>query len=144
AGRPMRRPGQRPAAAGRPPACEMATGANRMPRRRGRPVAAGEAALPAAEWICNIGRKRHNPYRTCYGGTASVPAPPWYIRARLKTRQLLLLIAIEEHGNIHRAAESMNMSQPAASKLLKDLEDLIGVQLFERLPRGMQIGRAHV
>lgn len=67
-----------------------------------------------------------------------MPAPPWYIRARLKTRQLLLLIAIEEHGNIHRAAESMNMSQPAASKLLKDLEDLIGVQLFERLPRGMR------
>ncbi|WP_202843035.1 LysR family transcriptional regulator [Luteimonas saliphila] len=50
----------------------------------------------------------------------------------------MLLIAIEEHGNIHRAAESLNMSQPAASKLLKDLEDLIGVPLFERLPRGMR------
>ncbi|WP_187471175.1 LysR family transcriptional regulator [Luteimonas viscosa] len=50
----------------------------------------------------------------------------------------MLMIAIEEHGNIHRAAESLNMSQPAASKLLKDLEDLIGVPLFERLPRGMR------
>ena len=67
-----------------------------------------------------------------------MPNPPWFVRARLKTRQLMLLIAIEEQGNIHRAAESLNMSQPAASKLLRDLEDLIGVPLFERLPRGMR------
>jgi len=63
---------------------------------------------------------------------------PWFLRARLKTRQLLLLIAIDEEGNIHRAAETLNMSQPAASKLLKDLEDVMDVQLFERLPRGMR------
>jgi DNA-binding transcriptional LysR family regulator len=62
----------------------------------------------------------------------------WFIRARLKTRQLLLLVALEEEGNIHRAAEVLNMTQPAASKLLKDLEDVLGVQLFDRLPRGMR------
>jgi DNA-binding transcriptional LysR family regulator len=63
---------------------------------------------------------------------------PWFLRARLKTRQLLLLIAIADEGNIHRAAETLNVSQPAASKLLKDLEDMMKVQLFERLPRGMR------
>jgi DNA-binding transcriptional LysR family regulator len=63
---------------------------------------------------------------------------PWFIRARLKTRQLMLLTAICDEGNIHRAAEVLNMSQPAASKLLKDLEDMLGVSLFERRPRGMQ------
>jgi DNA-binding transcriptional LysR family regulator len=62
----------------------------------------------------------------------------WFIRARLKTRQLLLLVALEEEGNIHRAAEVLAMTQPAASKLLKDLEDVLGVPLFERLPRGMR------
>jgi DNA-binding transcriptional LysR family regulator len=62
----------------------------------------------------------------------------WFIRARLKTRQLLLLVAIAEEGNIHRAAEVLNMTQPAASKLLKDLEDVLGVSLFDRLPRGMR------
>jgi DNA-binding transcriptional LysR family regulator len=62
---------------------------------------------------------------------------PWFVRARLKTRQLMLLIAIDEEGNIHRAAETLAMSQPAASKLLKDLEEMMGVPLFERLPRGM-------
>src|SRR5881396_992979 len=63
---------------------------------------------------------------------------PWFIRARLKTRQLMLLTAICDEGNIHRAAEILNMSQPAASKLLKDLEDMLGVSLFERQPRGMR------
>ena len=63
---------------------------------------------------------------------------PWFIRARLKTRQLMLLAAIADEGNIHRAAEVLNMSQPAASKLLKDLEDMLQVPLFERQPRGMR------
>ena len=62
----------------------------------------------------------------------------WFIRARLKTRQLLLLVALAEEGNIHRAAQVLNMTQPAASKLLKELEDVLEVTLFERLPRGMQ------
>lgn len=62
----------------------------------------------------------------------------WFLRARLKTRQLLLLIALDEERNIHRAAEALNMTQPAASKQLKDLEDMLDVQLFERLPRGMK------
>jgi DNA-binding transcriptional LysR family regulator len=62
----------------------------------------------------------------------------WFLRARLKTRQLLLLVALSEEGNIHRAAQVLNMTQPAASKLLKDLEDVLGVSLFERLPRGMR------
>ena len=62
----------------------------------------------------------------------------WFLRARLKTRQLLLLTALDEERNIHRAANELNMTQPAASKQLKDLEDMLGVSLFDRLPRGMR------
>jgi DNA-binding transcriptional LysR family regulator len=61
----------------------------------------------------------------------------WFLRARLKTRQLLLLVAIDDERNIHRAADLLHMTQPAASKQLKDLEDMLGVSLFERHPRGM-------
>lgn len=57
---------------------------------------------------------------------------------RLKTRQLLLLSALDQEGKIHGAARRLNMTQPAASRLLKDLEDLLEVPLFERLPRGMR------
>ncbi|HEX7647911.1 MAG TPA: LysR family transcriptional regulator [Noviherbaspirillum sp.] len=61
----------------------------------------------------------------------------WFLKARLKTRQLLLLVAIDDERNIHRAADLLHMTQPAASKQLKDLEDMLGVALFERHPRGM-------
>jgi DNA-binding transcriptional LysR family regulator len=62
----------------------------------------------------------------------------WFIRARLKPRQLLLLVTIDELGNIHRAAGELGMTQPAASKLLKELEGALEVSLFDRLPRGMR------
>ncbi|KWI42157.1 LysR substrate-binding domain-containing protein [Burkholderia stagnalis] len=65
-------------------------------------------------------------------------ASPWGIRTRLKTRQLLLVVALADEGSIHRAAAALNMTQPAASKLLRELEDTIGAVLFERLPRGMR------
>jgi DNA-binding transcriptional LysR family regulator len=62
----------------------------------------------------------------------------WFVRARLKTRQLLLLVAIADEQNLHRAAEVLNMAQPAATKLLKDMEEALGVPLFDRGPRGMK------
>lgn len=62
----------------------------------------------------------------------------WFIRARLKTRQLMLLVGLDEERNIHRTADALGMTQPAASKLLKDLEDMLEVPLFERMPRGMR------
>ncbi|WP_295549983.1 LysR family transcriptional regulator [uncultured Pseudacidovorax sp.] len=68
----------------------------------------------------------------------STSNPHWFLRARLKTRQLLLLTALADEGNIHAAARTLNITQPAASKLLKDLEDVLEVPLFERLPRGMR------
>lgn len=64
--------------------------------------------------------------------------PNWFLKARLKTRQLLLLIALDDFRNIHRAAEELHMTQPAASKQIKDLEEMLDVRLFERLPRGME------
>jgi len=59
-------------------------------------------------------------------------------RSRLKTRQMFLLIALDEARNLHQAARETHMSQPAASKMLKDMEELFGVPFFERLPRGMR------
>lgn len=59
-------------------------------------------------------------------------------RTRLKTRQMFLLVALDDARNLQRAATATNMSQPAASKMLKDIEELFGVPFFERLPRGVR------
>jgi DNA-binding transcriptional LysR family regulator len=63
---------------------------------------------------------------------------PGYLRTRLRTRQLSLVLALAEEGNIHRAAAALNMTQPAASKMLRELEETLDVVLFERIPRGVR------
>ena len=60
------------------------------------------------------------------------------VRTTLKARQMFLLVALSDLGTLHLAAEETNMSPPAASKMLKDIEEMFGVPLFERLPRGLR------
>ncbi|MBC7470921.1 MAG: LysR family transcriptional regulator [Ramlibacter sp.] len=57
---------------------------------------------------------------------------------RLKTRQLVLLAQLGAERNLGRAAAAMAISQPAATKLLQQLEEALGVVLFKRLARGME------
>ena len=59
------------------------------------------------------------------------------ISSRLKFRQLKLLIAIEDMGSVHRAANLLHMSQPGVSKALKEIEEAIGATLFARSPHGL-------
>jgi DNA-binding transcriptional LysR family regulator len=61
-----------------------------------------------------------------------------HLVGRLRFRHLSLLVAVGEHRNLHRAARAVHLAQPSATKLIHDLEQLFGVPLFERLPRGMQ------
>ncbi len=65
------------------------------------------------------------------------PRSERFIRSRLKTRHLVLLGELGEHRSIMHAANAAHMTQPAASKLLTELEHLLGTPLFERLPRGV-------
>ena len=58
-------------------------------------------------------------------------------RFHLKTRQLAFLVHLDEERCLARAAEAAGLTQPAASKLLRQVEVTLGVQLFERQPRGM-------
>ena len=61
-----------------------------------------------------------------------------HLLSRLRFKQLALLAALSDHGNLHRAAEAVHVAQPSATKMIHDLESIFGVPLFERLPRGMQ------
>lgn len=60
-----------------------------------------------------------------------------FIRSHLKMRQLILLVELARHGSIFHAAKATKVTQPGASKLLAELEHVLGVPLFERLPRGV-------
>lgn len=49
----------------------------------------------------------------------------------------MLILQLAEHGTLHKAAQQLGISQPAASAMLNDLESLIGLRLFERSSRGV-------
>ncbi len=73
---------------------------------------------------------------SCSADSGARPTPPRTL-LKVSIRQILLLNAIGELGNLGRAATSMHMTQPAASHLLQQLEEKLDVRLFQRLPRGM-------
>ncbi|MDB5860308.1 MAG: transcriptional regulator, LysR family [Ramlibacter sp.] len=68
------------------------------------------------------------------------PIPPasLFRRLRIKSRQVMLLAALDEHRNLRRAAAAIHTTQPAATALLQQLEGGLGVTLFLRHARGME------
>jgi len=57
---------------------------------------------------------------------------------RLRMRQIALVLAIEERQTLRAAAAQLGLSQPAATKMLHELEDALGQPLFERVGRQLR------
>jgi len=60
-----------------------------------------------------------------------------YVWSRLRMRHIRLLVAIDQFRNLRRAAEHCAMTQPAATRLLAEIEDVLRVRLFDRTTRGI-------
>ncbi len=60
-----------------------------------------------------------------------------FLLSRLKLKQLKLLTVVAEEGNILRGSQILNIAQPAATKTIRDLEEALGVRLFDRSSRGV-------
>jgi len=56
---------------------------------------------------------------------------------RAKFRHMQVLIKLIELGSMRRAAEAVNMTQPAISQLVSELEKLLGADLFFRHAKGV-------
>ena len=54
-------------------------------------------------------------------------------------RQLQFLCALADHGSFSRAAEVSLVAQPTLSAAIKEVEELLGVRLFERVARGARL-----
>ena len=57
---------------------------------------------------------------------------------RLRYKHLSLLVTLSELGSLHETARVLHITQPALTRMLRDLETTLGFALFERLPRGMR------
>ena len=61
-----------------------------------------------------------------------------HLLARLRFRHLQLVAEIDRTGSLNKASEALSLTQPALSKALKELEELLGFALFTRRARGLE------
>jgi DNA-binding transcriptional LysR family regulator len=60
------------------------------------------------------------------------------IVSRLRLRHLPLLLALERQRSVSRVAAEMNLSQPAVTKALREIEDIFMTPLFTRTRNGLE------
>ena len=60
----------------------------------------------------------------------------------ISLRQIRYFVATAEHGQITQAAVDLAISQSAVTTAIKDLEEIIGAELFVRSPQGMELTAA--
>jgi hypothetical protein len=74
------------------------------------------------------------------------PAEAWPGRRRLlnrlRMRQVALLLGLAEGRTLSAAAAEIGVSQPAATKLLRELESALGGVLFDRAGRQLRVNAA--
>jgi DNA-binding transcriptional LysR family regulator len=60
----------------------------------------------------------------------------------MQLRKWRYMVVAAEEGNFGRAASRLHVSQPALSQQIHELEQELGVLLFDRLPRGVRLSQA--
>ena len=60
------------------------------------------------------------------------------IGQRIKLQHLKIVMAVAEWGSMAKAAKHLAISQPVVSKVIADLEEMLGVRVFDRNPQGVE------
>lgn len=60
------------------------------------------------------------------------------LRSNIKLRHLQLIVALDEFRHLGHTADFLSVSQPAVSKMLAEIENTLGMQLFIRSNRGTE------
>jgi DNA-binding transcriptional LysR family regulator len=60
----------------------------------------------------------------------------------MELRHLRYFLMIAETENVRHASRNLHVTQPAVTRQLRDLEEELGIGLFERLPRGLKLSEA--
>jgi molybdate transport repressor ModE-like protein len=60
-------------------------------------------------------------------------------RSPLKLNHMRMIAALDQHGNVSAAAATLNISQPAASRMVAEMEAIVDAPLLERHARGISL-----
>src|SRR6059058_746513 len=63
---------------------------------------------------------------------------PLSMRTLPSVRQLRAFVAVYHAGQVSAAAEQLSLTQPAVTVLLRELEEKLGVRLFDRSTRTLR------
>lgn len=61
------------------------------------------------------------------------------LRTGLKLGHMRMIVALDDSGQVSTAAQVLNISQPAASRMIAEIESILHVPLCVRLPRGIAL-----
>ena len=61
------------------------------------------------------------------------------IGRRIRLRDLHIVMAVAEAGGMARAAQKLSISHPVVSKTVSELEQTLGVKLFDRTAQGVEL-----
>ncbi|WP_353981059.1 LysR substrate-binding domain-containing protein [Salinicola endophyticus] len=64
------------------------------------------------------------------------------LNARVKLRHLMAFQEVARLQSMARAAQTLSITQPAMSKTIRELEEIVGAALFERSPSGVTLTAA--
>lgn len=70
-------------------------------------------------------------------GEAAADDMARHMVARLRLRHLSLLVLLKQHGTLRRVAMELSVTQPAVTKSLQEIEEIVESPLFERHATGM-------
>ncbi len=61
-----------------------------------------------------------------------------YLDQRLKMRHFRVIAAISSHASLLNASNALRLTQPALSRSLQEIEDILGVKLYDRHSKGVR------